>query len=293
MTAGQLGRPTHPWWGPTVSNQYLDVNGVTLRFIEFGRGPDLVLLHTLRTQLDIFHPVIAQLSEQFRIHAVDYPGHGYSDIPQAEYTPDFLAEAVGQFLTARGLTGATVAGVSIGASIALMLAARHHPAVGRVVAINPYDYRGGGVERGNLVARSVMTMLKSPRLGPVAMRLNNRAVERKLLKGGVVYPPKMAKMFSDEVFAVGNRAGYSQMFLNLVSHFDLWNEIKSDYANIAVPVLLIYGDKDWASQSERADTAAHIPTPAVKTVGDGGHFLPLDQPAEVVRLISNFASPAS
>jgi hypothetical protein len=35
----------------------------------------LVLLHTLRTQLDLFEKVVPELSKHSTVYAVDYPGH--------------------------------------------------------------------------------------------------------------------------------------------------------------------------------------------------------------------------
>jgi pimeloyl-ACP methyl ester carboxylesterase len=57
---------------------YLDIDGSQIRYVKAGQGPTLLLLHTLRTQLDLFEKVIPELSKHFTVHALDYPGHGYS-----------------------------------------------------------------------------------------------------------------------------------------------------------------------------------------------------------------------
>jgi len=69
-------------WAQAIPIQYVTVNGgVKLRYIKAGAGPTLVLLHTLRTQLDLFEKVVADLAKSFTVYALDYPGPGYSDIP--------------------------------------------------------------------------------------------------------------------------------------------------------------------------------------------------------------------
>jgi hypothetical protein len=77
---------------------YLDIGGCKLRYIKAGRGPNLVLFHTLRTQLDLFEILVPELARRFTIYALDYPGHGYSDIPEAQYDAEFFAESVAMFL---------------------------------------------------------------------------------------------------------------------------------------------------------------------------------------------------
>src|SRR5438477_4031245 len=68
-------------WAPDFPIEYIAVGGYRLRYIKAGRGPNLVLLHTLRTQLDLFEKVVPDLAQCFTVYALDYPGHGYSDIP--------------------------------------------------------------------------------------------------------------------------------------------------------------------------------------------------------------------
>src|SRR5437763_16972782 len=114
--------PTTLRWAPDVPIDYLDVGGYRLRYIKAGRGPNLVLLHTLRTQLDLFEKVVPDLANSFTVYALDYPGHGYSDIPRARYEAAFFVDAVEGFLDALDLRDVTLSGVSIGGAIALILA---------------------------------------------------------------------------------------------------------------------------------------------------------------------------
>src|SRR5207253_9031567 len=87
----------------------------------------------------MFQRVVPPLACRFRVYALDYPGHGYSAIPGAEYTPDFFVASVAGFLEALQIRDAVVVGESIGGTIALLPAARHPPSVRRVVPVNPSD----------------------------------------------------------------------------------------------------------------------------------------------------------
>ena len=63
-------------WAPNVPISSVEIGGIRLRYIKTGKGPVLVLLHTLRTQLDLFEKVIPELSDHFTVYALDHPGHG-------------------------------------------------------------------------------------------------------------------------------------------------------------------------------------------------------------------------
>src|SRR5438874_2652991 len=55
-------------------------DGTRIRYVRVGKGPNLVLTHTVRTQLDLFQRVIPLLSPHFTVYALDLPGFGWSDL---------------------------------------------------------------------------------------------------------------------------------------------------------------------------------------------------------------------
>jgi pimeloyl-ACP methyl ester carboxylesterase len=273
-------------WAPEIPQLFTEIDGVRVRYIRTGSGPTLVLLHTLRTQLDIFQKVIPTLAREFTVYAVDYPGHGWSDIPRVDYTPAYFTKFVAGFLDAMKIERALVAGVSIGATIPLLLAAERHPGVRAVVSINSYDYgTGDGVGRGNLVARILVVAAKIPVLGETFLRLRNRLIEGTVLAGGVTDRHTLPPAFLDEVFVVGERPGHYQAFLNLIRHTPLWPAARERYGKISVPVLLVYGAADWSRIDERQATAQAIPGARMVTVENAGHFMPLDRPDAVIEQI--------
>jgi len=286
-------RPETPrslYWDPSNAIHYALIDGQRIRHIKTGRGPNLVLLHTLRTQLDIFEKLIPRLAGGLTIHALDYPGHGFSDIPKTDYRPELFVRTVEAFLDHAGITEATLVGVSIGGTIALVIAARRNPRVKRVVSINPYDYgKGRGITRGNLVAKLVFTLARVPVLGETVMRLRNTMVERQIMEGGVVDPAALTSGFLTQIFASGARVGHYQAFLNLIRHAHLWEDARQVYGGIGIPVLVVYGERDWSYPEERRRTVDAIPGARLETVPRGGHFLSLDQPERLAELIKGFA----
>src|SRR5262245_16183146 len=277
-------------WAPDIPIEHVDVGGNTLRYIKTGNGPALVLLHTLRTQLDLFEKVVPELSRHFTVYALDYPGHGFSDIPHARYHAAFFTSAVEGFLERRDLRDVTLAGVSIGGAIGLIVAAKHNPRVVRVVAINPYDYaKGRGLARSSIFGWFLNYAALVPVVGETVMRLRNSLINGAVLRGGVADPKSISPALTKEMNLVGNRPGHYRAFLSLLRNTESWETATKNYGHIEVPVLLVWGDEDWARPAEREHDRKRIPNAQIITLERGGHFLPLDQPRELSEAIVGFA----
>jgi pimeloyl-ACP methyl ester carboxylesterase len=272
-------------WAPEIPIRYVDVGGCRLRFIKAGRGPNLVLLHTLRTQLDLFQKVVPELARQFTVYALDYPGHGYSDIPEAHYDAEFFAESVAKFLDVLDLHDVTLSGVSIGGAIALILASRRNARIAQVVAINPYDYaKGRGMTRSSPLGWMITVTSDIPLIGETIMRLRNFVIMRAVLQGGVANRESIPRALLKEMYDVGNRPGHYRAFIRLLRNSASWEEATVSYNNITLLVHLVWGSKDWAKPAEREHDRNLIPRVQMETVENGGHFLPLDRPDAVVDL---------
>ena len=128
------------------------------------------------------------------------------------------------FLEELDLIGVTVAGVSIGASISLILAARHNPRIIRVIPINPYDYHlGKGMARASLLGRLVVGLAVVPVVGDTVMRLRNYIIMKNILAGGVSDPESISPALMKEMYLVGNRRGHYRAFMNLLRHSSSWS----------------------------------------------------------------------
>jgi pimeloyl-ACP methyl ester carboxylesterase len=100
------------------------------------------------------------------------------------------------FLEVLDLRDVTLAGVSIGASLALIVAARHNSRIARVVAINPYDYaKGSGMARSSFLARLVVAAADIPVLGETVMRLRNFYIVKKHFEWGTLGPAQHLALY--------------------------------------------------------------------------------------------------
>jgi pimeloyl-ACP methyl ester carboxylesterase len=92
-----------------------------------------------------------------------------------------------------------------------------------------------------------------------------------------------------EMYRVGSRKRHYRAFISLLRNGASWERATQEYSCVNVPVLLIWGDKDWAQRAERERTGSLIPNVVTETLTGAGHFLPLDCPEELQQSIVRFA----
>lgn len=100
-------------------------NGVSLAYEEAGTGePPILLVHCWTGDRSYFAPQVSHFSRAHRVLAVDLRGHGESDKPYGEYSPDVFVEDVAWMCDQIGLRNSVLVGHSMGGIIVLELAAR-------------------------------------------------------------------------------------------------------------------------------------------------------------------------
>ena len=102
-----------------------DVDGLSINYDVQGDGEPLLLIPYLSADHACYAFQLPAYTEQFSCISVDLPGTGESDKPPGPYATDAYADQLAGFLGAIGVESAHVAGVSLGAAVAMHLAARH------------------------------------------------------------------------------------------------------------------------------------------------------------------------
>jgi pimeloyl-ACP methyl ester carboxylesterase len=264
---------------------------LTLRYRRTGTGRPLVLLHTIRTQLDYFRGIIPQLSKHFTVYALDLPGHGYSSIDLAQrFDEPYFRRSVRAFIEALDLKDVLIAGESIGAVLALTVASELPERISAVVASNAYDYDtryGDGVRRGNAVANIAIGSYAIPVLGAISAALENSMALGIVLGGGLVDKAKLPGDLLHEFDRSGRRRGYRTVERRTFAGWRSWGLARQKYLAVRAPVTLVYGGSDWSRPSERERTKSALPGARLITLDKAGHFSVLEQPDAWAQILIN------
>jgi pimeloyl-ACP methyl ester carboxylesterase len=259
--------------------------GGRVRYLRVGSGPPLLLMHTVRTQLDHFQFVIPRITDAFTVYALDFPGMGWSDIvPGASYEEPALRAAVVRVVEDLDLTDLTLAGESMGATLSLTASVDLGDRVRRIVAFNTYDF-ADGVKRANLVARVAIGGIRAPVVGPIFAGNNNRALFKAVVEGGLHDRSRLPDHYLDELRRVGRRPGYPTVARAIYRNLESLIAARERYTRIDPPVTLVYGDEDWSRRSDRQANLQSVPSARDLVLPETGHFAALERPDEVARIL--------
>jgi pimeloyl-ACP methyl ester carboxylesterase len=272
---------------PPVERIVRDITarGVRMRVVEAGQGSPLVLIHGFLVSHREYDDIIDPLARRFRVIAPDLPGFGESEKPSPTRYPyglETFAEAIADLIAAFGVGRAAILGHSMGAAVALTLAADHPELVQRLVLEDALCYPFP------LSVKARIPLL--PIIGAIVFKqLYGRALFR--------------AYFREDVF----RPGADFPLARIDRHYDLFNtpsSRESAYAvmraildtrpvvarvtRVTAPSLVIWGREDRLIPVASAQRLARELPSARLEIMDAGHSPHEERPREFVALCTEF-----
>jgi pimeloyl-ACP methyl ester carboxylesterase len=287
--------------GADVEESFLDLTrtGLRVRVLSHGHGPAVVLLHGVSESAAIWAPLFTELG-QFRLLAVDLPGHGLSD-PIA-YRRGQVREQAGRLiediLDALGLDEAPVIGHSLGGMFALWHAAAGSRRIGQVVAIGEPAVALPGVR-----VRMPLSLLTVRGLGLAVLRSPSpHRVYRRLLAQGqgsadvAAAPDSLIEALCLSV----RRPENARTVASLMHAIDRFRRPRpesvltsAELAAITAPAIFILGSDDPYLSIERARPSIDQIHGASLYEMPGGHAPWLGHPEHAAELITAHSNLAT
>lgn len=152
--------------------------GRTLHAAIAGSGPDLVLIHgALATHHDWLAGPFGRLAREFRVIAVDRPGHGKSLRPRFEGSPRAQARQIAAGLAELGVGRPVLAGHSFGTLVALAYAELFGDETAHLVLVAPLAF-----PEPRLIEHSILAPRAAPIFGPLLSDAADRTVDPTFLR---------------------------------------------------------------------------------------------------------------
>lgn len=262
----------------------------TLRGIDDGQGPPLVLVHGTPTWSFEYRHIVVGLRGSRRCLAPDHLGFGLSDAPQAfSYSPEAHAAVFGSWMDSLGLEKADFVLHDFGGPIALDWMLRHPEKVGRVIVMNSFAWRLDDDPKRARVAR-----LAGGGIGRFLYRWANASVEM-LLPSVYGDKSKLTPAIHDQYRApfrdrekrVRVLHALARSLTQSSAYFDSLWERRSTLAE--KDALIVWGLKDSAfPNSFAARWKEYFPAACTVELAQAGHWPHEEASPEVLRAIRSF-----
>ena len=254
----------------------IEVGAAKVEYDQRGAGSNLLLIHSLLTELTVFDLVLPALAAKHRVTRINLPGFGASAPVELPSVADHAAH-VARVMDALELPNHTaVFGNGFGAFVALELAIRH------------------GKRFGKLIVADTLAVFPEPARAPF------RVMAEKVASGGMkavldtavgrMFPPEFAPAHPEIIAArkAALAAVDAQCFARAcVALASL--DLRESVATIKNPTLVMCGALDVTTPPMLArELADSISGARYEEIAGSGHCPMLEQPAVLVQKVERF-----
>lgn len=246
-----------------------------LCYLEMGRAdaPCVVFLHGFGADLLTWQYCLAPLAAQYRLIALDLPGHGRSSVDVGEATLGFMTGWLAEALDELGVFEAHFVGHSMGAKIALGLALVHPERVQSLGLIAPAGL-GGDFHHATLDEflsdTAQAPVLAAHLLGPKSLTLI----------------PALAGSLTDACADPERSAALKRLLGQAKTYGLALSPEGFDWSKVRVPVMILWGDCDKLIPMPGAH---RLPQHSSLHIVEGvGHLPHIEAPGRVVAALKDF-----
>ncbi len=265
---------------------FIEVEGARIHYVDRGVGAPLVLIHGLGGSSRNFSPIADELASSHRVVAIDRPGSGYSERPamRSSSLAD-QAEVIAAVLMHLDIESAVIVGHSLGGAVALALALDYPRAVSRLVLLAPattgFDLEAP-LDSPVLEHRWVQQALAWTIAVPASRHFADDTLTR------IFHPQPVPEDFATAgggLLARRPKQVISNIRDLLALHQGL-DGYRARYAELVVPVDVLYGDEDAIlAPGLHAGALQGLPSVSIERLPGIGHMVVHARPDQVMALI--------
>jgi pimeloyl-ACP methyl ester carboxylesterase len=245
----------------------IEVDGLTIAYERAGSGPPLVLLHGGMSDSREWSRQIEPFSRDFTVLAWDAPGCGRSDDPPESFGPQDYARCLAGLVSALGLERPHLMGLSWGSGLALECCRWYPDLPASMVLVSAYAGWAGSLPPAEVERRRTL-MIEQSYQPPESFvpdwipTLLTESAPRELVDN-------LIAIMSDF-----HPAGTRTMVRAFAE-----SDLRDVLPEVAVPVLLLYGEEDARSPLAVArEMHERIPGSTLSILPGAGHQCNLEAP---------------
>lgn len=256
------------------------VDGINITYDVAGEGDELLLIHSMGSSHELWKNTMKAAAKLFKVYAIDLPGYGSSEIPDAPYGVPYYVDFIKKFLDEVMLDKVYLAGISMGGAIAAMFSSKYPDRVKKLVLVAP----------AGLTPLNGVTGM--PVVGGAAYWLisKNKEMFKKNCEDSFYNKSAMPPGLVEERWQKMQDPSYrSMLFKNTKYLSKVDPAYQASLKNISCPTLIIWGKDDAVMPLSDAEKYLNYIGSSSLSVIDGcGHVPPLEKTDEFNRLLLTF-----
>lgn len=260
----------------------LQVPGGVLQVREDGRrsAPAIVLIHGFDASMRWWDRVVPSLARTHRVIRVDLLGHGGSSKPSSGYSMENQARVVADALRQLRVRRPLVVGHSMGANVAIALAAAQPRRVRGLVIVD--QGARAGEDRLGLTAELGFY----PLVGPAIDRLSSDDMIYRAMSVGFAPGYRFPRSFVQD----NRRMTYPAYNESASSSGDFVKAEPLDrrLTRLRLPTLVLFGALDQIERPRAAERYRDVPGVVIRRIPGAGHSPMWEKPLPTMRHILNF-----
>jgi pimeloyl-ACP methyl ester carboxylesterase len=254
-----------------------------VRWDAVGSGDPVVLLHGTPFSSYVWRDVAAALATRYRVYFWDMPGYGTSEMRSGQRVSlatqgKVFAELLGHW----GLESPRVVAHDFGGAVALRAHLLHRAAYSRLALVSPVALAPWGSPFFRLVGEHTEVFEQLP------PALHRALVAEYVCSASApgLRSQVLERLVEPWTGPEGQAAFYRQIEQADQAHTD---EVQDLYPDIAIPVMLAWGEQDaWIPPERSRELAAMIPGLVARPIEGAGHLVQLDAPAPLTAALVDF-----
>jgi len=257
------------------TSETIPIAGVSMQVSRAGAGPPLLVLHHDIGTLDRL-PFYDALARRFTVLLPSHPGYDGSQRPDWMRNVRDLAAVyqwlLGELPDSRAAASISVAGLGFGGWIAAEMATLAPRAIRRLVLVGAMGLKP---ERGEIADQALVSYIDYVRLGFA----DQRAFDRVFGADPTTAQLEKWDLNREMSFRI---AWKPYMYSPTLPHL---------LGGVAAPGLVVWGREDRIVPLECGERYAKaLPRARLEVVEGAGHFVDLEKPDQLAKLVSDFAS---
>jgi len=273
-------------------DQYIKIGALQTRYWAEGiNGHPVVLIHGLGGYIESWALSINSLANNYRVYALDLPGHGLTDKPvDISYDIETLAQFVIEFITAIKVENAHLVGHSLGGAIATRMTIMNPGILRKLILV-----ASGGLGREVSLNLRIASI---PILGEILTKPSRSGAAdfaKTLVYDLAAMPPESVELN----YQMASQPNAQQAFLKtLRATGNIFGQKRSIYGpnvnglgTIKNSALIIWGRQDQIVPIEHADVADKgLPNSHLRIFDACGHLPMIEHPETFNELLLDFLS---